>query len=265
MTESPKKPAEQSSSTISSARKPVPPARSNDGATNQKPTNKKVQQANARPDRDFRKYGIIFEADIQKKLKLKRQNPAAFKSSVRAQAIVAYSERSTEWMIACAEAAAKSIPQPFRDLWIAKDRKRKPNERLAAIERFARLFDNMPMNVGVALFDWLKGGSRNEVIKALQEGVVTLKSSPKTGDLIKVDGRGRKQRSETLERIKLAAQRRNDGVSERQMAAELFPNLLHEEDAYTRTRDFFLRNRYAIERMRHRLKNRAQSTRRSSH
>jgi len=120
-----------------------------------------------RPHWDFRTHGILFTKDIEEARKLKVEDPAAFKSSARAQAIVTYAEKSSEWQIALLRAFAKSIPRPFRDLWLARNRTRKPNERLVAIERFARVFDKLPMNVGVALFNWLEGGPKSEVVKAL--------------------------------------------------------------------------------------------------
>jgi hypothetical protein len=229
----------------------------NHAPVDRKTTNKEGREAGRPPKWDFKRHGLLFEADVQEALKLKSESPAAFKSSDRAQAIVAWSERSLRWQIALGRAIAEGIPQPFRDLWIAKDRKRKPKERLAAIERFACLFNRIPMNVGIALFDWPNGGSKLEVVKAL-DTVVTLKMDPKTGDLAEADGRGRKKSPATARRIELAAQRRNDGISQRKMATELFPHL-YQEQAYTRTRDFFLKNRYAIERVRYRLRHQQSS------
>lgn len=227
--------------------------RPNHAPVDRKTANKEAQETDRPPKWDFKKYGLIFEADVQEALKLESENPAAFKSSDRAQAIVAWSQRSLRWQIALGRAFAEGIPQPFRDLRIARDRTRKPKERFAALERFARLFDSIPMNVGIALFDWLNGGSRHEVFKALDRIVVKVKIDPRTGDLAEADRRGRKKSSATAKRIELAARRRNDGISERKMATELFSRL-YQEQAYTRTRDFFLKNRYAIERMRYRLR-----------
>jgi len=210
-------------------------------------------EADRPPKWDFKRHGLLFDADEQEALKLKSENPAAFKSSERAQAIVARSERSLRWQIALGRAIAAGIPEPFRDLRIARDRTCKPKERFAALERFACLFNRIPMNVGKALFDWLNGGSELEVVRALDRTVVTLKVDPKTGDLVEADGRGRKKSPATARRIDLAARRRNDGKSQRKMATELFPHL-NQEQAYARTRDFFLKNRYAIERVAYRLR-----------
>jgi hypothetical protein len=205
------------------------------------------------PEWDFKRYGLLFGAEEEEALKLKSENPAAFESSDRAQAIVAWSERNTRWHIAFRRAIAEGIPQPFRDLSIASDRTRKPKERLVALDRFASLFNEMPMNVGIAFFNWLNGGSKLEIVRALNRTVVTLKVDPKTGDLTEVDGRGRKRSPATARRIELAARRRNDGISQRKMATEPFPHL-NQEQAYARTRDFFLKNRYAIELVAYRLR-----------
>ncbi len=147
---------------------------------------------------------------------------------------------------------AKGLPQPFRDLWIAGNRKLKPKRRLAAIERFKRLFGHIPMNVAIALFNWLNGGPKSEIIRALDRTVATLHLDSKTGALAEADGRGRKRSPNTNERLTLAARRQNEGMSQREMSTELFPGL-PQRQAYTRTRDFFLKHRYHIELMRHRL------------
>jgi hypothetical protein len=218
-----------------------------------KAASKQIRVTKKPPNWDFKTHGILFEKDIQEALKLKRENPAAFKSSVRAQEIVAYSEQSPKRMEAHARAAAKNLPKPLVDLRIARDPKHTPKERFAALDRFAGLFEKIPMNVAIALFDWLKGGPKSEVERALSRDVVRAEIDPKTGDLVEVDGRGRKRTSSTKQRIELAARRRNDNISQRQMASDLYPNL-PQQQAYARTRDFFLKNRYAIERMRYHLR-----------
>jgi hypothetical protein len=230
-------------------------------ATRVKPkaTRRKFQGPKGPPSWDFRKHGLLFSKDIEEALKLKRENPDAFKSSPSAQAIVAWCEQDVKWQMALARSFARSFPRPFRDHSIARDRKRKPNERFAALERFARLFGKIPMNVGIALFNWLNGGSKNEVVKALGRTVVALKIDPKTGALAEADRRGRKMSRATQEKIGLAARRRNEGVTEGKMATELYPNLLQPQ-AYARTRDFFLKYRYAIERMRYRLRHLPQTS-----
>jgi hypothetical protein len=218
-----------------------------------KAAGKQVRGINKRADWDFRTRGLLFEADIEEALKIKRENPTAFKSSIRTQKIVAGEANFVRRQIALGRGLAKSIPQPFRDLRIARDPKRSPQERFAALDRFWRLFAKIPMNVAVALFDWVKGGPKSEVMRALGRNVVALKIDPKTGALVEVDGRGRKRSSATLDRIKLAARGRNKNLSQRKMATRLFPNQSHQQ-AYSRTRDFFLKYRYAIERMRYRLR-----------
>jgi len=217
-----------------------------------KTANKQIQGANRPPKWDFRTDGILFEKDVEEALKLKTENPTAFNSSVRAQKIVAYEEQFAKRLEAHAEAVAKNYPKPLIDLRIARDRKRTPKERFAALERFAGLFQKIPMNVAIALFAWLNGGPKSEVARALGRTVVKAEIDPKTGDLVEVDGRGRKKSSDTKKRIERAARRRNENISQRKMASELFPNL-PQQQAYARTRDFFLKNRYAIERMRYRL------------
>jgi len=228
-------------------------ARPNSSPVAPKATSKQIRGIMRPPHWDFKTHGLLFSKDIEEARKLKRENPAAFKSSARAQEIVAWSEQSVTWQIARGRAFAEDIPQPFWDFWIARDRKRKPKERFAALDRFARLFAKIPMNVGIALFDWLNGGPKSEVVRALGRTVWTMQIDPKTGSLTEVDGRGRKRSSATKERIELAARRRNENSSKRKMATELFPNL-PQQQAYARTRDFFLKYRYAIERMRYRLR-----------
>lgn len=234
-------------------------APSNSSPVAPKAASKQIRGTQRPPYWDFKTRGLLFSEDIEEALKLKRENPAAFKSSVRAQEIVAWSEQSAKWQVALGRAIAKNFPRPFRDLRIARDRKRKPKERFAALDRFARLFGKIPMNVGIALFNWLNGGPKSEVVTALDRTVVALQIDPRTGALIEADGRGRKRSSATKERIELAARRRNENISERKMATELFPNL-PQQQAYARTRDFFLKYRYAIERMRYRLRNLSQTS-----
>lgn len=84
---------------------------------------------------------------------------------------------------------------------IARNSKRKTKERFSAIERFAKSFGRIPLNVGIALFHWLDGGDENEVIKALGRTVVTLTINPQTGELTEPDGRGRKRGSATVRRL----------------------------------------------------------------
>jgi hypothetical protein len=252
--------------------KPSPPAakktrllaRPNSSLVAPKAASKQIRGAKKPPDWDFKTYGILFEKDVEEALKLKRENPTAFKSSVRAQKIVAFSERSTKWRIDLGRAFAKNYPRPFRDLRIARDQKRKPKERFAALERFWRLFAKIPMNVGIALFEWLNGGPKSAVVSALDRTVFALRTDPKTGDLAEADGRGRKRSSATIKRIELAARRRNANISQREMATELFRNL-PQQQAYARTRDFFFKYRYAIERMRYDLRSRSQTSPKSRH
>lgn len=213
------------------------------------------------PAWDFRKYGLLYQEDIDGALKLQREDPAAFKSSLRAQEIVAWAERSATWQLNLGKAFEKSILQPFRDFWAARDSKRKPQERLAAFERFARLFQKIPMNVAVALFSWLNGGPISKLIEALNRQVTTLIVDPKTGDLAERDGRGRKTSLATKKRIGLGARLTNAGVSKRKMATKLYPDL-PQEQAYARTRDFFLKYGYLIERTAYRLRRRSQPSER---
>jgi hypothetical protein len=234
-------------------------ARPNSAPAAPKTASKQIRGIKEPPDWDFRRHGLLFQKDVDEARKLKRENPAAFKSSRRAQEIVAYSEQSAKWQLALGRAAAANYPRPLRDLRIARDRKCKPKERFAALERFASLFMKIPMNVAIALIDWVKGGPRSEVVRALGRTRVALEIDPKTGALAEADGRGRKTSSATHERIVLAAHRRNENITQGKMARELFPNLLQQQ-AYARTRDFFLKNRYAIERMRHRLRSLSQTS-----
>jgi hypothetical protein len=217
-------------------------------------------QTNREPsDWDIRKNGLLFWEDVEEAQKLKREDPDAFKSSIRAQQIVAFLEGWLESQRASERELEKDIPRAFRDLSIARDQKRKPNERFAAINRFAKSFGRIPLNVGIALFRWLDGGNKNDVVRALGRTVVTLTIDPKTGELTEPDARGRKRRSTTVKRIELAARLVNDGISQAKMAAKLFPNLTREK-AYVRTRDFFHDYRYWIAITAHRLRSRSQSS-----
>ena len=240
------------------------PVDANPASTELKSGSKPVRGLFEPPDWDFRTHGILFKKDIEEAQKLKRRKPEAFKSSVRAQAIVAYSEQSLRWQIALGKAVVGNIPQPVQDLWIAADRKRKPKERLSAIDRFSCLFQKLPMNVAINLFKWLNGGSRSEVVKALDRTMIVVKADPKTGHLVETNGRGRKRSSTTITRIELAARRGNEGISQSKMARELFPNL-PKEQAYARTRDFFLKNRWAIERTKYHLQHQPEPSRKSSY
>ena len=161
-----------------------------------KPSRKTVQENCEPSDWDFRVNGLLFWEDVKEAHELKRENPVAFKSSIRAQKIVAFVEDSLESQSALEREFEKNIPTAFRDLSVARDRKRKAKERLAAIDRFAKSFGKIPMNVGIALFHWLNGGNENEVIQALSRTVVAFTISPQTGDLTKADGRGRKKTKE---------------------------------------------------------------------
>ena len=46
-----------------------------------------------------------------------------------------------------------------------------------------------------------------------------LNFSPKTGELVGVDGRGRKRSSSTTQRVRIAARRSNEGISKYKMAS----------------------------------------------
>src|SRR5579864_8523903 len=252
------------SPSLPAASKTRPLARSNSAPLALKTASKQIRVAMKPPDWDFKTYGLLFVRDVEEARKLQRENPTAFKSSVRAQTIVDWSEQSVKWQIAQERAIANNIPRPFRDLRIARDRKRNPKDRFAALERFWCVFSKIPMNVGIALFEWLDGGLKSEVVRALGQTRVALKIDPKTGHLSEADGRGRKMNSATLKRIELAARRRNENISERKMATELFPNL-PQQQAYARTRDFFFKYRYAIERMRHRFRGLSRTSPKSRH
>jgi hypothetical protein len=218
---------------------------------------RKAVQGNREPsDWDFRANGLLFWEDVKEAQALKREDPDAFKSSIRAQKAVAFVEDSLESQRALEREFEKNIPRAFRDLSIARDRRRKTKERLAAIDRFGKSFGRIPLNVGIALFHWLDGGNKIDVIQALERTVITLKINPKTGELIEADGRGRKRSSATVRRIELAARLINDGISERKMAPRLFPNM-PQEKAYDRTRDLFCDYRYWIALMAHRLRTRS--------
>ncbi len=244
---------------LPAAGKTWPLARPNSALVAPKSASKQIRGIKKPPYWDFKTHGLLFSEDIEEAVRLKRENPTAFKSSIRAQEIIAWSEQSVKWQVALERAVAENFPRPFRDLRIARDRKCKPKERFAALERFVRLFGKIPMNVGIALFDWLNGGPKSEVMRGLGRTVVALEIDPKTGALAEADGRGRKRNSATIERIELAARRRNANISERKMATELFPNL-PQQQAYARTRDFFFKYRYAIERTRHRLRSLSQTS-----
>ena len=224
-----------------------------------KATRKTVQGNREPSDWDFKENGLLFWEEVKEAHELKREDPDAFKSSNRAQKMVAFVEGLRESQSALEREFEKNIPRAFRDLTIARDRKRKTKERLAAIDRFAKSFGKIPLNVGIALFRWLDGGNENEVVQALGRTVVTLTTNPKTGELTEVDGRGRKRKSATVKRIELAARLSNEGLSEGKMAARLFPNML-DEKAYLRTRDLFHDYRYWIAIMAHRLRSRSQSS-----
>jgi hypothetical protein len=214
-------------------------------------------QGNREPsDWDFRANGLLFWEDVKEAQALKREDTDAFKSSIRAQKIVAFVEDSLQSQLALEREFEKNIPRAFRDLSIARDRRRKTKERLAAIDRFGKSFGRIPLNVGIALFHWLDGGNENEVIQALGRTVVTLTIDPRTGALAEADGRGRKRSYATLKRIELAARLSNDGFSECKMAPRLFPNM-PKEKAYDRTRDLFCDYRYWIALMAHRLRTRS--------
>ena len=210
-------------------------------------------------DWDFGENGLLFWKDVKEAQRLKREHQDAFKSSIRAQKIVAFVEDSLESQRALEREFEKNIPSAFRDLSIACDRKHKMKERFAAIDRFAKSFGKIPLNVGMALFRWLDGGNKNDVIQALDRTVVTLTINPRTGEPTETDGRGRKRSSVTVKRIELAARLINDGVSQRKMATKLFPNLLQDK-AYVRTRDLFHDYRYWIAIMAHRLRSRSRSS-----
>jgi len=97
------------------------------------------------------------------------------------------------------------------------------------------------------------------LIEALSRSVWSYRTDSRTGHLVEVDGRGAKWSAITGKRIGLAAQRLSEGISQSEMATELYPNLPQGE-AYARTRNFFLNNRYLIELVRHRLQHQAQSS-----
>jgi hypothetical protein len=221
---------------------------------------RKTVQGNREPSKwDFRANGLLFWEDLEEARELEREDPDAFKASARAQKIVSFARDWVESQCALEREIEKNIPSAFRDLSIARNRKYKTKERLAAIDRFAKSFGKIPMNVGIALFHWLDGGNENEVIQALGRTVVALAADPKTGELAKVDGRGRKRSVATVKRIELAARLSNDGISQRKMAARLFPNL-PQEKAYLRTRDLFHNYRYWLAVTEHRLRSRSQSS-----
>ncbi len=211
---------------------------------------------------------------------LKAKNPAAFKSSARAQKIVAYSEQAVKWHIALSKESIRAFenrPPALRDLSIADDRKRKPKERLAAIDRFSCAFGGIPNKVAITLFRWLDAEKvvrevrtrgkekaalevaileaqrrKIELKEALDTVIFTLKHDPKTGELVEADGRGQKRKRITQERLLCAARRQNEGISQGEMAHELFPGL-PEKKAYQKTRELFFDYRYEIELLKHHL------------
>jgi len=218
-------------------------------------------QRPSEPNWDWKKDGLLFPKDIEDALKLRAAHPALFKVDPRAQNVVAYSEQLVKWYVVLNEdtiRAFASRPLALQDLSVAGDRKRKPKERLAAIDRFVLAFGEIPNNVAIALFNWLhaKGAERetrkSKLIEALSRTVWSVGPDSRTGHLVEVDGRGAKKSVITRKRIVLAAQRLNQGIGQSEMATELFPNL-RQEQAYARTRDLFLKNRYLVEVMRHRL------------
>jgi hypothetical protein len=214
------------------------------------------------PEWDWKKNGLLWHEDVEEALGLKSTNPAAFAASERAQNIVAYREQEGKYQVSLARDVVKNVPRWAQDLWLACDPKKKPKERLAAIERFNELFRKIPFKVAVTLFCWLDGrGSRSDVIEALNSPTRALSTDPRTGALVVEDGkRGRKRDPATRQRVLLAARRCNQGVSQREMATELYPKL-DQDQAYNGTRDLFLKNRYTIERARHFLKARTKSDR----
>ena len=158
---------------------------------------RKTVQRNREPSKwNFRANGLLFWEDVREAHELERQDPDAFKSSIRAQKIVAFVEDSVKSQRALERDLEQSIPRAFRDLSIARNRKYKTKVRFAAIDRFAQSFGKIPLNVGIALFRWLNGGNKNEVIQALGRTVVTLTTNPRTGELTeqtKEDERGNQQ------------------------------------------------------------------------
>jgi hypothetical protein len=221
---------------------------------------RKTVQGNREPSKwDFRANGLLFWEDLKEAQELEREDPDAFKASARAQKIVTFVTDWVESQSALEREFEKNIPSALRDLSIARDRKRETKERFAAIDRFSKSFGRIPLNVGIALFNWLDGGNENEVIQALGRIVVKLTINPQTGQLAEVDGRGRKRSSATVKRIELAARLSNDDFSQRKMAPKLFPNMPPEK-AYNRTRDLFCDYRYWIALMAHRLRSRSQSS-----
>ena len=188
-----------------------------------KAARKTVRGTRESSDWDFRENGLLFWEDLKEACELKREDPDAFKSSIRAQKIVAFVEDSLQSQLALEREFEKNIPRALRDFSIARDRKRKTKERLAAIDRFGKSFGKIPLNVASALFHWLNSGNKNDVIQALGRTVVTLTIDPQTGALAEADGRGRKRSSATVKRIALAARLSNEGFSERKMAPDLPP------------------------------------------
>lgn len=204
-----------------------------------------VQRNREASDWDFRRDGLLFWQDVEEAHRLKREDPDAFKSSIRARKIAAFVEDSLVSQRALEREFENNIPSALRDLSVARNPKRTTKERLAAIDRFAKSFSKIPVNAAIALFRWLDGGNKNDVIQALGRTVVTLTINPQTGDLTEAERRGRKRRSATVRRIELAARLSKERISERKMAARLFPNL-PQDKAYARTRDLFHDYRYWI-------------------
>ena len=178
-----------------------------------------------RPKWDFRENSLLFWEDIEKARELERKDPDAFKASARDQKVVTFVRDWGESQAAVERGFEKSIPRALRDLTIARDGNRKTKERFAAIDRFGKSFGRIPLNVGIALFHWLDGGNKNEVIQELGRTVVAFTIDPKTGELAEADKRGRKRISATVNRIELAARLINHGFSQRTMAPKLFPNM----------------------------------------
>ncbi|MGD1212145.1 MAG: hypothetical protein ABR973_12400 [Candidatus Acidiferrales bacterium] len=223
---------------------------------------------------------MLFHKDIEDALRMKAEKPVAFKSSARAQKLAAYSDEHVRWMIALTKESIRAFetrPPALQDLSIAADRKRKPKERLAAIDRFARSFGEIPNNVALTLFRWLDAekrirevrsrakdketleqvtleaqGRKDKLTEALGAVTLTLKMNQRTGELDEIEKRGAKQTDEMRHRLNLLARRLNEGVSEGEMAIELFPGLPQKE-AYARTRDLRSKHRYLIELLRHGL------------
>jgi hypothetical protein len=70
---------------------------------------------------DFRENGLLFWEDVKEAQELEREDPDAFKSSIRPQKIIAFVENSLESLRALEREFEKNIPRAFRDLSIARD------------------------------------------------------------------------------------------------------------------------------------------------